>query len=167
MVVEVDLFAIKERIVSILGKDTTLFSATGADGKVRKIIAGSPRIEFDSLKETTLPIIFVTHENQISNILRKTGFVNNSITSLEHTIRLKIILLAEEKDGFDVEEVIDDFVKLILEDIEEDIQLKDGGNPICDSCIPERIYDLSTTQKGYSRQGRIITLKILKTTGAV
>ena len=163
MVVEVDLFGLKEAIVTILKADSVLFSATGASGKVRKIIAGSPRVEFDSLKETTLPIIFVTHEDQIDSMVRTTGIVSNAITTMTHTIRFKIILLAEEKDGHDVEEVLDDFMKLILQDIEEDVNL--NGN--VDLCVPERLYNLSASQIGFARQGRVITLKCLKTTGTV
>ena len=40
MVTEIDIFAIKQRIVTILKADTGLFDATGTEGKLRKILTG-------------------------------------------------------------------------------------------------------------------------------
>lgn len=167
MVIEIDLFAIKQRIVAILQADAGLYDATGAGGKLRQIEAGSPLMNFRVATESVLPHAWVTNENQMDSMTLRGSIVSNAVTEMEHTVRFRIIIISDKKDGATVEKQLDDFTKMILEDIESDVTLKNGGSPICDLCVPERIYELDQSLSGHTRQGRVITLKCLKTTGAV
>ena len=87
----------------------------------------------------------------------------------KHTIGLKIIILAKEKDGFFVEEQLDDFTKLINEIITTNYDLRDPGGAEntsqADSCKIRRITELSSQMTGKARQGRVIFLKCVVTTG--
>ena len=168
MAIDVDLFAIKLRIVDILDSQTTLFDATGASGKVRLIEAGAPRMKGNLIVETTLPHIWVTNEPVIDDIREPTTTEGDASKVLTHTLSLKIILLAQEKDGFDVEEVLDDFVKIINEEISGNHELHNpvgGADPLADYCYVRRVAELSSQMTGKSRQGRVISLKCVVTTG--
>jgi len=160
MATDIDTFAIKQQIVTILKTNSTLFSATGADNKVRVIEEGAPRMSI--LKtETTLPHIWVTHENTIDT-LRQIGAVqSNAIKGLEHTMFFRIILIAQRKRGSTVEEVIDDFVKLIKQEITEDYNL----GATVDSCIVQQVRDLETSLVGHDRQGQVVILKAVASSG--
>ena len=168
MATDIDLFAIKERIKDILNDDTDLFDATGSDRKVRVIDSGAPRMMNNLILETTLPHIWITNDFLIDTVKLKGAVVSNANLVTEHTLGLRIIIMAEEKDGFKVEEVLDDFVKLIAEKITENFELQNpssGADPKADSCRISQITELSTAMTGQSRQGRIISLKCVVTTG--
>ncbi len=169
MAIDVDLFAIKQRIVDILDSNTTLFDATGASGKVRKIEAGAPRMTDNLIVETTIPHIWVTNDAIIDDITIENIVQGNAPQFTKHNISLKILLLAQEKDGFKVEEVLDDFVKLINEEITENYDLRQPAGAestsVADSCIIRRVTEMGAAMTGKSRQGRIISLKCLVTTG--
>ena len=64
MATDIDTWAIKEKIVAILKTKAALFDATGADDKVRQIIAGAPNMN-DIKNEDILPIIYVTNDDII------------------------------------------------------------------------------------------------------
>lgn len=167
MATDVDLFGIKQRIVDILDSNSTLFDATGANDKVRKIDAGAPRMS-RLRNETTLPHIWVTNEDAIDVIRQNNSVGGNAPKVLEHQINFKIILMAQEKDGFKTEEVLDDFVKLINQSITENYELNDpatGLSPLADSCYPSRVVELGRVFTGLSLSGRVISLKCVVTTG--
>jgi len=169
MAIDVDLFAIKQRIVDILDSNSTLFDATGASGKVRKIEAGAPRMKENLIVETTIPHIWVTNDTIIDDITVENVVQGNAPTFTKHNISLRILLLTQKKDGFKVEEVLDDFVKLINEEITENYDLRQPGGAestsVADSCIVRRVTEMSGQMTGTYRQGRIISLKCLVTTG--
>lgn len=169
MATDIDLWEIKKQVVDILDSNATIFDATGANSKVRKIDTGAPRMKGNLIVETTLPHIWVTNDTVIDEVRVRNSTESNAPKTTEHTLGLKIILLAEEKDGFDVEEVLDDFVKLITEEITENYDLRDPGGAentsVVDSCIVKRVMELSPAMAGRARQGRIITLKAVVTTG--
>ena len=167
MATDVDVHGIIKRIVDILDSDATLFDATGANGKVRKIESGALRMPI-KVVETTLPHIWVTSENTLDLITQIGASASNAIKGLSHTLFFKIILIAKEKDGFKVEEVLDDFVKLINQDITANRRLKDpaaANDPLVDSCIVQQVRELDTSLTGLDRQGRIVILKAVKVTG--
>jgi len=168
MATDVDVFAIKERIVDILDSDTALFDATGADDKVRKITSGAPRMSRLD-KETTVPQIWVTNDVIIDDIKRRTSTQSNAPLTTEHTLRFRIILIDDAKDGPKAEEKLDDFVKLINEDITENYDLRQPGGAestsVSDSCVVEQVSELNPAFTGLFRSGRVIKLKAVVTTG--
>ena len=167
MATDVDVHGIIKRIVDILDSDSTLFDATGASGKVRKIESGAPRVPI-KLVETTLPHIWVTTDATLDQVSLAGVSQSNAITVLTHTLFFKIIVMAQEKDGFKVEEVLDDFVKLINQNITANHHLLDpaaANDPLVDSCIVKQVRELDSNMTGLDRQGRIIILKAVKTTG--
>jgi len=166
MAVDVDVFGIIQRIVDILDSDSTLFDSTGANGKVRKIDSGAPRMT-RLIVETTLPHIWVTTDRTIDTITEPKITISNAVTVLQHQLNFKIILMAQEKDGFKVEEVLNDFVKLINQDLTANYDLRDpssGLTPLVDSSRITGVVELDTAITGLSRQGRTITLRCVKTT---
>jgi len=166
MATDVDVFGIIERIVDILDSDSTLFDVTGANGKVRIIDSGAPRMT-RLIVETTLPHIWVTTDRIIDTITEPKITISNAVKVLQHQLNFKIILIAQEKDGFKVEEVLDDFVKLINQDLTANYDLRDpssGLTPLVDSSRITGVVELDTSITGLSRQGRTITLRCVKTT---
>ena len=169
MATDVDLWELKKQVVSILEANTTLFDATGANDKVRVIDAGAPRMRNNLIIETTLPQIWVTNEPVIDVLEQTNSSTGTTVKVTKHTIGLRIILLSQEKTGFFVEEVLDDFVKLINEIIEISYDLRDPGGAentsLADSCKITRVTEISPQMTGKGRQGRIISLKCVVTTG--
>jgi len=167
MATDVDVFAIKERIVDILDSDTALFDATGAAGKVRKITAGAPRMA-RLVMETTIPQIWVTNDVLIDDLRQKTSTQSNAPKTTTHTLHFKIILLDDAKDGPKAEEILDDFVKLINEDITENYDLRQPAGAestsIVDNCVVNQVSEFPNLA-GLAKAGRIIKLKAIVTTG--
>jgi len=165
MATDIDVFAIKERIVDILDSDSVLFDATGASDKVRKITTGAPRTA-RLTRETTLPQIWVTNDVVIDDIRLNTIVKSNAPTNLEHTLHFKIILLDDAKDGPKAEEKLDDFVKLINEDITENYDLRQPAGAestsIVDSCVVQQVSEFPNLA-GLAKAGRIIKLKVAVT----
>ena len=156
---DIDTWAIKLRIVDILDSDSDLFSATGASGKVRQIIAGAPDLN-DIKNEDILPVIYVTNDNVIDDMRYSSGSVVGGVPKVvEHILGFRIILITEGKNGPDAEEKTDDFVKLILEIIQEDYDLTGSGSALVDSCIPVQHFVLNQNMIGSEKQGRVIRLK--------
>ncbi|KKL17211.1 hypothetical protein LCGC14_2487830, partial [marine sediment metagenome] len=94
-----------------LDSNATLFDATGANSKVRKIDKGAPRMREELILETTLPHIWVTNDTTIDVVSVRHSTQSNAPLISEHTLSLKIILLAQKGRGALVEELLDDFVK--------------------------------------------------------
>ncbi len=168
MATDVDVFAIKEKIVDILDSNATIFDATGANSKVRKIDKGAPRMREELILETTLPHIWVTNDSTIDVVSVRHSTQSNAPLITEHTIGLKIILLAQEGRGALVEEVLDDFVKLITEEITENFDLRTPAGAestsVADKCVVTRVEELSSRMSGKARQGRVIHLTCKVTT---
>ncbi len=168
MATDVDTWEVKKQIVSILEADTTLFSTTGAGSKVRKIEAGAPRMS-ELVKETTLPHIWITNDSVIETIRIQNSTEGNAPNVTEHTMNFKIIIMIEQKDGFDAEEVLDDFVKLIKQDITANYDLRDPGGAestsVADSCEVRQVSQLDPVTVGRKRHGQIISLRVMVTTG--
>lgn len=168
MATDVDTWEVKKQIESILEADSTLFDSTGALGKVRKIESGAPRMS-ELVKETTLPHIWITNDSVIETIRVLASTEGNAPNMLEHTMNFKIILMVEEKDGFDSEEVLDDFVKLIKQDITANYDLRDPGGAestrVADSTELKQVSQLDPVTMGRRRHGQVISLRVMVTTG--
>ncbi len=157
---ELDLYAIKERIVDILDSNTSLYDSTGASGKVRKIQAGIKFFDFVN-KETTLPVIYVTND-LATDIVRVSGSVSsNTQKVLNHDLRFKIFLIVDGKDGQKAEEKADDLIKLIKESINANYDLRDptaGTDPKVQSAYIER-DERRTPDFGANKQVRQLVLR--------
>jgi len=166
MATDVDVFAIKERIVDILDSDTALFDATGANDKVRKITAGAPRMA-DIKRETTVPQIWVTNDTLIDDVKQRNPTANNAPVTQEHTLHFRLILIDDAKDGAKAEEKLDDFVQLIQQTITENYDLRTPGGlestSVADSCVVQQVIELNPLLIGTERSGRIIRLRVVVT----
>lgn len=152
MVTELDIWAIKERIIAILQNDSDLYSATGATGKLRKILTG-----YISDTNTSLtPMAFVTNSQRVETI-SPGSVISNAWKSLNHKIRFEIHVIVDGKAPEKLEEKLDDFRKLIYEVIEENNQLElvIGGSPLVATCWPESLIHEG---RGTEKQKLIITL---------
>lgn len=157
----VDLFAIKERLVTILKSDSNLFSTTPSDKtKLRKIEAGSPSPK--AIYEPPLPRCWVTSDTTVANISRIATVSSNTYNGQEYDIRLQIIFVVEAKDGPKTEEDIDDFTKTIIEKLETNYDLRDGAEStrVAESSEVLQIMDLPAMFKGDRVRGRAIRFRV-------
>lgn len=150
MVTELDIFAIKQQIVTILKADTLLFDATGTVNKLRKILTGY----VDDHQTSLTPMAFVCNSQRLETI-SPGSVITNAWKSLTHKIRFEIHVIVDGKAPETLEEKLDDFRKLIYETLEEDNQLKSGGSPIVSTCWPESCIHEG---RGTEKQKLIITL---------
>ena len=159
----VDIFNIKERIVTILKNDTTnLFSSTPTNkAKFRKIEAGSPSPK--AIHEPPLPRMWITSDDTVA-IVKPLGIIASNISQgEEYEIRIKIIFVVEAKDGPATEEKIDDFTKNIINDLEVNYDLRDGAEStrVAESSEVTSVMDLPNIFKGDRVKGRVIHLKVI------
>ena len=167
-VTEVDYWAMKERIATILKHDTTnLYNATASDKtKFRKIEAGAP--DMNKPIQGPFPRIYITNEDRFDEMSPKGVVVSRNQKLTEHIMRFLIIAVCEGKDGPDAEEKIDDFTKLILEKIKNHNDLSkptDNTDPLADWSFPESVDILNRELIGDKIAGRVIRLKVKTTTG--
>ena len=168
MPTEVDIFGIKDRIVTILKDDTVnLFSATPSDKtKFRLIQAGAP--DLNKPLQGPFPRIFVTNDDVIDEAIQRGSTVLRNPKAIEHSMRFLIILVVDGKSGEKAEETADDFVKKVLEKLETHNDLSnpsDNTDPLADWSVPEGISILNRESVGSNVTGRIIRLRVITTTG--
>jgi len=167
---EVDYFGIKERIVAILKDDTTnLFSATPTDKtKFRLIEAGAP--DLNKPIQGPFPRVFVTNDDDIDTMKRSGAIVANIPKITRHEMKFKIIFVVDGKNGPDAEETIDDFTKLILEQLQKFSDLRTPGGAestqLADKSFSERITIFNRELIGSHVQGRVIFFRVITTTTA-
>ena len=161
----VDIFGIKERIVSILKADTTnLWDSTpSSKTKFRKIEAGSPSPK--AIQEPPLPRLWVTSDDTVA-IVRPLGVIASNISKgEEYEIRIKILFVVEAKDGPATEEDIDDFTKSIINQLEANYDLRtDGGAEstiVAESSQVTSIQNLPGIFRGDRVRGRSIHFKVI------
>lgn len=164
MPTELDHNAIKAQIVAILKTKATLYDVTGASGKVRQINVGHP--DHKNSLDDVFPAIYVTNTNPLERIKIHGSMTQSSddVAPLLHTFRYKIVLQEKTKGSRDTEAALDDFQKLILETLEADHKLKNGGSAVVDSSRPESVETFKTDLNGKPVQGRIITYLLTKVT---
>ena len=156
MPTEIDHNAVKTRIVDVLKSNTNLFATTPTDKtKLRSIKVGKP------LDHDTIPYAYVSFLSE--RLIKKGSLRTDIITALEHDVRYQIWFYVDAKAGRNAEIKLDSFQKLILETLENDKQLKNGGTKIVDISFPEAV-ELDTESDAKSVQGRRITLRCTITT---
>ncbi len=161
----VDIYAIKERIVSILKADTTnLYSSTPSDKtKFRKIEAGSPSPK--AVQEPPLPRMWVTSDDTVAIVKPLAVIQSNVSKGEEYDLRIKIFMVVEAKDGAKTEEDLDDFTKAVINQLEANYDLRtDGGlesTRVAESSQVLAIRDLPAMFKGDRVRGRAITFQVI------
>ena len=165
---EIDYWAIKERIVTILKHDTSnLYTATASDKtKFRKIDAGAP--DMNKPIQGPLPRIFVTSDDRFDKMTSKATIETRNHKMTEHMMIYKIIAICEGKNGPDAEEKIDDFTKIILEKIKNHNDLSkptDNTDPLADWSFPEAVDIVNRELVGDKIAGRVIKLRVVSTSG--
>ncbi len=164
MVTELDHDDIKEQIKAILEGNATLFDVTGASSKIRQINVGHP----DHLNglDDVFPAIYITNANPLERITQSGVMVSSSddLAPLTHTFRYKIVIQAKSKGSRFTENILDDWQKIVLETLEADHKLKNGGVRKVDGSRPEMVEVFRSDLNGKSVQGRVITYLLNKVT---
>ena len=172
MVTEIDLDAIKTRIVAVLKGTTTnpnaaLFDLVVTKDKVtfRTITVGAPDV--NDFKEMNPPAIFVTNDDTIEEDELIADPTTNTVLGSKHTFRFLLVYIDKAKDGKATEKRLDDFGKAIKEVLKANYQLKTvdaGTDPLVDRIYPESINILNRDLTGGNFQGRVMRLKCTKRT---
>lgn len=166
MPTDIDHNNIKDQIVLILQANTTsLYDSTQVSStKFHLISTGTP--DGDQGLDNVLPFIYVTNSNPLDRITgagSKTGSSEN-LGPLLHTFRYKIVFAVNADSSRDAELKLDDFQKIILETLEADHQLRNGGAAVVDSSRPETVEIFRNELNGKPVQGRTITYLLTKVT---
>jgi len=162
MATEIDHDQIKEKIVTILKANTTLFPAVKTLEAMRAITVGFP--PGDPFDDQMFPYIFVVNASPFESIKNDgRAVVSNAITALIHTFHYNIVFVVNGKDARDTEEQLDDFQKTILQTLEADNDLSGVTTAEVDSQFPV-IVDRFRGREDEEVQGRVITLMLIKTT---
>jgi hypothetical protein len=165
---EFDYDTIKSVIRDILRADTALlYDATGEGTKTKfvEIETGFPNDT--GMMGRIFPFCFITMFGAIDFIKLVGSTVSDNIKGLEHTMTITVAFAVNEASSKDAEEQLDDFTVKILNDLETDPQLKNGGTPNVDQIVPERIEEWITDKlkHGTNVQGRLIHFKVTKMSG--
>ena len=158
MASELNRDTIKNAFVTLLQSNSSLYDATGADSKIRKITVGRPENELNS---GGIPYIFIRNARGVfENISPADIAVSDGSRLYEHEIFFDIICVAVRKNSKEVEHALDDFQELILETLEGDTTI---GSSV-DFSDPVKIADYPLPTITTGKQGRIITVKCGKVT---
>ncbi|MCH9657214.1 hypothetical protein K0U27_00730 [archaeon] len=167
--VDIDHQTIKKRIKLII--DTKIATlADDDDSKLRNVIVGRPSGPREEDGYDTTPFAYITQGNPI-RISVPTGIVSaNERKALKHTIRYAIGFVVQGKDSEEAERIQDGIEKLLFELFNENEQLTDpssGNDPLVDFSLTESVNELNfSALKGADKQGRILVLKCVVTTGS-
>jgi hypothetical protein len=146
-----DIYAIKERIVAILKDSSNLYSTTPTDKTVlRKIEAGAPSPK--AITEPPLPRAWVTSDEIVARVTRQFTVQSNTDAGHQYDLSMKIIFVAEAKDGPKTEEDIDDFTKNIVSQLDSNYDLRAVGGAestrLAEATHVQTIQDLPAMFKG-------------------
>lgn len=162
---EIDIWAIKERIVKILKANNAVYNVNPSNKNTYRIIqAGAPYLN-DVHKEARLPMLFVTDDQRNDEIDQNVVSTDGAPNQLEHNLRFMLMIIVDGKDGIEAEKSINGFVKRTLEAIESNQKLTDPANSndkagLVHYSVPESIEILNPELIGHSKQGRVITLSV-------
>ena len=163
-VTELDHDAIKERIKVRLEAVVALFDANDLT-KIRAIEVGFP--EGDPFDPENMDHIYISNAVTLESITPAGNSSDDEWKSLRHIVRYEIVTIVNASTAREAEEKLDDFQKLILEELEENPQLKTGAgaDPLVHVCWPERVDVVRQGAFGTPVQGRKITLRCQVDTG--
>lgn len=172
MVTEIDLDAIKTRIVDVLkgttAKPTSIFNLVKTKDKTtfRTIAVGAPNM--NEIKSLNPPAIVITNDDTIEDDVLITNIdTTDTAKGSDHTINLLLIFIDKRKDGQTTEKQLDDFGKSIKQILKANYQLKTvdaSTDPKVDRIWPRQTAILNRELTGGRFQGRVIRLRITKRT---
>ncbi len=166
MVTEIDVWAIKSRIVDILKDIDDLYTSTGEENKVRAINVGHPNGKAEA---GVLPNIFVTNAQRFRVITKKGNVIANAWKVIDQRIRFEIWITVDGKDSPDAEQKIDGFEEQVLKAIEENNQLGDPLIPGTDfkvaTSLPVTTEFRRSEMLGTNIQQKIVTIECIRIVG--
>ncbi len=156
MVTELDHSAIETRIVDILQANSSLYTTTAEADKFRVITKGHPPSH--SWKDKIFPYLFVSFKNSRTTLFgSKAG---DDIEAARRIVSYDIVFAVNEKTGRAAETALNDFQKIIIETLEENVQLKNpvgGTDPKCVESIVTANGPIPETI-GFDVQARSLSL---------
>jgi len=165
MPTDLDHNNIKDQIVAILKANTSLYNAAQtATDRIYLITTGRP--DGETGLDNIFPSLYVTNANPLERIggIGTVTRGSEALHILAHEFRYKIVFAVNTADARTAELQLDDFQKLILQTLEADHQLKNGGAAVVDSSRPESVETFKDTLNGKPVQGRVITYVCRKVT---
>lgn len=154
----------KNRIVSILLADSTVFDSGATTGLLREIFVGrrAPKAISGS---NAAPFLYVTNGNPILTKRPKGIVQSNAQTYYDVTVRYNLNFIVRSKDKIEnAESLLDDLELLISTSLENNFQLLNptsSDDAICISSYIERVDSVQfSDKKGHLDQGRTITLNL-------
>jgi len=165
MATELDHDTIKTKIVAILKANSSLFTSTAEENKLRAIEVGYP--QGDDLSDAMPPYAFVTNSDaQFETINQQGSVTSNSITGLVHTFHYDITIVVNQTDSRKAEVLLDELQKLTLQTLEADYNLTGTGTADVDGSHPSSVKKLTVGKdnEGKGFKGRVLTLRCIKTT---
>lgn len=155
-VTELDHSAIESRIVAILQANATLYTTSGEANKLRLITKGHPFSH--SWKDKVFPYCFVSFKNQRTTLFGSK--TTAEIQGAKHIVAYDIVFAVNQETGRDAETALNDFQKLIIEELEENTQLVNpsgGTDPKCVDSVVQANGAITETI-GFDIQARSLSL---------
>ncbi len=155
----------KNRIVSILKADDTVFDSGATAGLLRDIFVGQ-RVPKTISGSNFAPFLYVTNGSPILTKRPKGIVQSNKQEYFENTVRYNLNFISKKKtSSVDTEKELDDLELLISTALESNYQLLNptsSDDPICLSSYIEKVDNaIFANKKGNPDQGRTITLKLI------
>ncbi len=164
MATELNHDIIKAAIVTILkaSEPNAAFDSSGGVDKLRSITVGYA-LGGDPLEDKQRNYAFVTNNVTLETNRLLGTTISDEPSLIEHIVRYDIYVVIFGEQGRDAEKNLDTIQKAVLELLEADQDL--GGT--VDESFPERVIVLKPDATlGKAKQGRIITIRCVVTTGA-
>lgn len=161
---EIDHNATKQQIVDILQNNTNLFDVND-ETKITYLEVGEPPGN-PQPTPPTYPALWVTNARTLETIQRKGINTSNRHAYLTHTVNYLLKLMVVEQDSIVAEQQLDNFQKLIMETLEDDVALSSGSQTLTiapDDTWPERIETFRQELDGQGIRGKTITWNLLFT----
>ena len=156
-VIEPDVNAIKEEIVSILKTNSELWETDSHENGFTDILVGLPtQAKFTGL---TYPICFVTNDTNLENDKILGNPIGSELRDSHHIMQFRIMFFDQGATGADVEVSLDNYYKLIKQTLKENFRLNSVQGVI--SAFPIRGHSFNFGEmEGQAIDGRVIILQV-------
>ena len=159
-VTEPNLWTIKNKIISILQTDATLWQEDNHEVGFTEMLVGLPAE--NEFKGLTYPICYVTNDKRLEDD-KILGAQNGAeIGASKHVYKFRIIFFDQQATGADVEESLDALYKKIKEVLKENFQLGSVENIITSYPVEGHSFNFGEFE-GQPIDGREIVLEVVAT----